>query len=241
MANVVLLNNKEHQNLRLITRRGADLGDNMWFAVTFPQEFRLCQSSYPLFLYRDPQKDQLFPVAVFGFQHNENLFLKSNNWQDNYLPLSVQRQPFMIGRLQVQERGATTEQMVVHVDLDSPRLSQTEGEPLFLPMGGETELLKSIGGVLDALHHGMQDAAQFCQTLERLQLIEPVSVKIRLHDGSDHQMVGFWTIAEEALAKLDAATLHGLHQQGYLQAIYLMIASQGQVRRLIELKNLQGK
>jgi len=89
------------------------------------------------------------------------------------------------------------------------------------------------------LHTGMRDAEQFCQTLEALQLIEPVSVDIKLSNGKKHQMVGFYTIAEEPLSKLDAATLERLHQQGYLQAIYLMIASQGQIRRLIELKNQQ--
>jgi len=238
MANVVLLNNKQHQNLRLKTRRSADLGDNMWFAVTFPLEFRHCQSSYPLFFYKDPQNNQFFPVALFGFQHNENLFLH-NGWQDQYLPLSVQRQPFKIGRVQAESNGQLVEHMVVHVDLDSPRISETEGEPLFLPLGGESDLLLSIGGALEALHEGMADAERFCKTIEELQLMEPVSVSIKLNNGKQHQMVGFWTIAEEPLAKLDAATLGRLHEQGYLQAIYLMIASQGQIRKLIELKNQQ--
>ncbi|MCB1609598.1 MAG: SapC family protein, partial [Xanthomonadales bacterium] len=48
MPNHVLLNNVEHQDLRVITRRGADLGDQVMFAVTFPDEFRSIQAHFPI-------------------------------------------------------------------------------------------------------------------------------------------------------------------------------------------------
>jgi hypothetical protein len=53
-------------------------------------------------------------------------------------------------------------------------------------------------------------------------------------------MIGFYTINEETLAGLSADALAKLHQQGYLQAIYMTLASQSNVRDLLNLKNAQG-
>lgn len=238
MTHAVLLNAADHADLRVITARGAEYGDNQWFATTFPLEFRSCAGCYPLFFFKDNQSQQIFPVALFGFQHGENLFLKTG-WQEQYLPLSVRRQPFLIGRQQVREDGMLREQRVLHIDLAHPRVSKQAGEPLFLPYGGQTPFLQDMAGLLETLHLGMQDANNFVAMLEQYQLLEPVTVNVTLKDGSSHQLVGFLTIAEEQLAKLDGTALAQLHQQGYLQAIYLMIASQAQIRQLVALKNQQ--
>ena len=40
MANNVLLNSIEHQNIKIITERSAEYGDNVWYALTFPSEFK---------------------------------------------------------------------------------------------------------------------------------------------------------------------------------------------------------
>lgn len=241
MTQAVLLNAADHADVRVITARGAEYGDNQWFATTFPLEIRSCAACYPLFFFKDPQQQQIFPVALFGFQHGENLFL-SAGWQEQYLPLSVRRQPFFIGRQQVREDGTVKEVRVLHIDLEHPRVTRgdsADGEPLFLPYGGQTPFLQDMASMLETLHLGMQDAKNFVALLEQYQLLEPVTINVTLKDGGTHQLVGFLTIAEEQLAKLDGTALAQLHQQGYLQAIYLMIASQGQIRQLVALKNQQ--
>ncbi|WP_430456411.1 SapC family protein [Rheinheimera sp.] len=242
MTQPVLLNAADHADVRVITARGAEYGDNQWFATTFPLEMRSCAACYPLFFFKDTQSQQIYPVALFGFQHGENLFLQSG-WQEQYLPLSVRRQPFLIGRQQVREDGMVREQRVLHIDLDHPRVCRGDNpgaaEPLFLPYGGQTPFLQDMAGLLETLHLGMQDANNFVALLEQYQLLEPITVNVTLKDGSSHQLVGFLTIAEEQLAKLDGAALAQLHQHGYLQAIYLMIASQAQIRQLVTLKNQQ--
>ena len=40
MANFQLLNNVQHKDLRVIIDRSPHLGDNVWYAITFPNEFR---------------------------------------------------------------------------------------------------------------------------------------------------------------------------------------------------------
>jgi len=227
--------------LKVISQRGAIYGDNQWFALTFPKEFRTVQGTYPIFFYKDQQTGQLFPVALFGFQHMENLFLQHNNWQDVYIPISMRRPPFLIGQQRVVEDGAEQVHRVLHIDLDHPRVSETEGEALFLPYGGNSAFLDNIASMMETLHQGMEDARRFVDQLLELQLLEPVTMEMKMDDGQPHQLIGFYAVHEEKLAALTSDQVMHLQQQGYLQAIYMTLASQAQVMRLLRLKNQLAK
>lgn len=48
MTKAVLLNNVDHKDLRIVSRRGAGYGDNVMFATTFPAEFCPLQAYYPI-------------------------------------------------------------------------------------------------------------------------------------------------------------------------------------------------
>jgi len=230
MAHSVLLNNIDHHDLRVITRRGAEFGDNVMSAVTFPAEFRNLQAHYPIVLQKSHDGASLVPLALFGFEEGENLFLTKDGWDSTYLPLSLERHPFQI--------GVSGEQLMIHVDLDHPRVSRSEGEVLFLPQGGTTEFTDRISSVLTTIHEGLQATPGFIEALLRNELVESFVVDIEMKDGSQHRLVGFYTIHEERLAALSSEALMALHQAGYLQAIYMMVASMSQFRALIERKNL---
>ncbi|WP_418358530.1 SapC family protein [Shewanella basaltis] len=240
MSQHVLLNSIDHKDLKVNTRRSAALGDNLWYSVTFPQEFRSIQAHYPIFFHKDAATGQFYSVALFGFAQNENLFLSDAGWNATYVPLTVRRQPFLIGQQTVREDGVERLQRVIHIDLDHPRVSQTEGEALFLPYGGNTPLLDEVGEMLEVIHHGLIDSQRFIETLIEYQLLESFTLDIELDNGKKHQMIGFYTINENTLAELSAEALAQLHQQGYLQAIYMALASQSKVRDLLNLKNAQG-
>lgn len=238
MPNHALLNNKDHQHLRVITRRGAAYGDAVMSALTFPAEFRELQPHYPIVFAKNHDGTSFDALALFGFQQGENLFLGSgpglgNGWDAPVIPLTVQRQPFLIGR----PADGTDEGMLIHVDLDSPRLSETEGETLFLSYGGSSEYLERIAGALRTIHDGLETAKDFVAALLHLELLESFVLDIELEDGSQNRLAGFYTINEERLAQLDAQQLDRLHRAGYLQAIYMVLASMSQFRDLVERKN----
>jgi hypothetical protein len=239
MANHVLLNSTDHQNLKVITEREEKYGDNVWFTLTFPTEFRSVQAYYPIFFNKDSSTGQFYAVALFGFQENENLFLSKDGWQAPYIPLSVARQPFLIGVQKVVEDGEEKEQRVLHIDLEHPRVSQEKGEALFLEFGGNTPYLDNAADILETMHHGLIDSKLFMELLIEHELLEPFSLDMTLNDKSQNQMVGFYTINEDKLKTLTPDTLTKLHQLGYLQAIYMAIASQSNVRALMNKKNEQ--
>src|SRR5690606_34409629 len=97
MARHVQLNNIDHKHLRVDTRRGAALGDDVPFVATFPAEFRELQAYYPIVCRKDG-RGALSPVALLGFEEGRNLFLDGERWDAGYLPLAIERQPFLIGR-----------------------------------------------------------------------------------------------------------------------------------------------
>lgn len=234
--NYVMLNNVEHQDLRVITDRSAKYGDDVNFAMTFPLEFQNIQACYPIFFRKDEETGKFYPVALLGFEPRENLFLTESGWDAHYVPLSIRRHPFIIGFQQVKGEG-DTRKPVVSIDLGSPRVSKTEGEALFLPHGGTSDYLSSMTELLESIHLGHEMITVFIDALTELNLIESVNLGITLKDGSKNQLIGYYTINEEKLQQLDGEALARLHGYQFLHAIYMIIASLSCFRTLIEKKN----
>ena len=229
MSNHVLLNNVDHKDLRVVTRRGAELGDSVMLAITFPSEFRDLQAHYPIVFRKTPDGTSFEPVVLFGFQEGENLFLNEKGWDATYVPLAIERQPFLI--------GIGADGPMVHVDMSSPRVGKDEGEAIFLPHGGNTEFLENVNSTLLAIYEGVQSTPVFIGALLEHSLLESFVFDIELNDGSQHRMSGLYTINEDKLAALDGNALARLHQGGHLQAIYMAMASLSNFRALIDRKN----
>ena len=144
MANQVLLDNITHKDLKIDIGRSTRCGDNVTCTVIFPIEFRQIQSEYPIVFGKDAETGQFEPLAMFGLAENENLFLTDKGWNAGYIPLTLERQPFLIGFQTATVDGVDTEEPVVYIDMDSPRISQTEGQPVFLEHGGSSPYLEHI-------------------------------------------------------------------------------------------------
>ncbi|MES2442649.1 MAG: SapC family protein [Pseudomonadota bacterium] len=236
MTNTVLLNNVDHHDLRVITRHAPELGDSVNQLLVFPTEFESIQREYPIFL-RRKQDGEYQPVALLGLDRDENLFLDETGWQARYIPAIRQRGPFSI---EVQEQlvdGEPHAEPMIRVDLDDPRVSRSEGVPLFLPHGGNAPYLGHIAGVLRTIFVGNKLIAPMFAAFHEFGLIREAEVEIRLDDATLYRLPGYHTIAEDRLAALDGAALEALHRTGFLRAAFLAAASLANVNRLIELKN----
>lgn len=229
MPNPVLLNNIDHKDLRVITRRGAVYGDQLMAVPTFPAEFRDVQACYPIVFHKTTDGLGFEPLALFGFQDGENLFLKDERWDAPYIPMMVERQPFLI--------GINGTELMLNVDLDHPRVSRSEGEEVFKPHGGTTDYLDRANSLLFAIHEGMQALPGFLQALLDNELLESFTLDVELNDGSQNRLIGFYTINEDRLQALGGDAIVKLHQAGHLQAIYLILASLSNFRMLIDRKN----
>lgn len=235
MSNHQMVNNVDHKNLKINTKKCQELGDNVWYALTFPSEFRAVQAYYPIFFQKDPNTGKFVPVALFGFQNEENLFLTDKGWDAGYIPMAIARQPFLIGNKATSE--GQSDNRVLLIDMDSPRVNTEEGQPLFLEFGGNTDYLDHMASMMEALHQGVESNTDFINCLTELELLESFTLDVQLNDGSKHQMIGFYTINEDKLAQLPDDKMAGLVKSGYLMAIHMTLASQGNIGHLIKRKN----
>ncbi len=162
MTKHAVLNNVEHQDLRVITQRSAELGDDVMCAQLLPQEFRNAQNDYPIFFHKNSDTDKFLPYAMFGLEKNENLFLEGDSWDAGYMPFLVERGPFSIG---IQQKADNETGQVISIDLNHPRVSHTEGEALFLPHGGNTEYIERISYILHAIAEGTRESEAFVEDL----------------------------------------------------------------------------
>jgi hypothetical protein len=228
MTNNALLNNVEHQHLRVDTRRGIGLGDDVMYALTFPAEFRSVQAHYPI-VFRKTAEGGFQPIALFGFADGQNLFLDETNWHADYVPLSIERQPFLI--------GVDGDELMVHIDLDNPRVGNELGESVFLEHGGTSDFLERMNSILLTLYQGLQSTPAFVTALLEHDLLESFTLDVELDDGSRNRLAGFYVINEERLTGLDGTILGRLNRDGYLQPIYMAIASVSNFRALIARMN----
>lgn len=237
MANQVLLDNVAHKNLRIITTRSARYGDNIANTSVFPSEFRRVQAEYPIVFREDASEGYFEPVAMLGLEGGENLFLEDDTWNARYVPLMIQRQPFLIGFQQHTEGGVPVKEAVIYIDMNSPRISESEGEAVFLEHGGVSPYLEHVTSVLKAINEGHKYNKGFSDALIKYELLEPFALEVELNNGSKFKLLGFHTIDEEKLNALDGDALESLHSRGYLEHIYMTMASIANFSVLIQEKN----
>ena len=233
MARYELLNNVTHKDLRVATGFGPEFGDDVGMVPAFPSEFAELQREYPIFLKKGPGEDEWQSVALLGFEQRENLFLRDGRWNASYLPGAAAKGPFLIGFQEQHVDGEAIMEPVVHVDVEHPRVGRAEGEPLFLPHGGNTPYLEHVAGILRGIHDGSTFGKRMFAALDAAGLVEPVSLDVQLDAQHRVAVGGLHGIARERLASLDAAALFELNRAGYLEGAYLMLASLHNVRRLM--------
>ena len=225
MSNIVLLDSQSHRKLRVHARPAAHYGDDQRFVGVVVNEFHALAMHYPILFSKDADTGRFYCGAMMGFDAGENLFLEDHRTLGLYRPLNLQRGPFLAS-------GSD-----LAIDLDHPRVAQSGDQPLFTESGEPTAYLQSIMGLMRELRPGLERTRVFIDTLLRLALIEPVTISARFDDGTDHEFKGLYTVNRDQLNELADAAVLDLFRRGYLQLIYLMLASLKHVSALARRKN----
>jgi hypothetical protein len=208
MSNVVLLDSQLHRTLRVHAAPSAHYGDNQRFVAVAVNEFHALALHYPILFSKEADTGQFYCGAMLGFDAGENLFVDEHRTLTMYRPLNLQRGPFL------------TSGSDLAIDLDHPRVAPSGDQELFTEAGEPSRYLRI-----------------FIDTLLSLKLIEPMTISTRFDDGSDREFTGLYTINRDQLKELADAAVLDLFRRGYLQLIYLMLASLDQVSALAQRKN----
>ncbi len=235
MSKIVLLNNIDHQDLRVGVMRGAAFGDSVNQVLVVPTEFQELQREYPIFLRRD--NNEIKAVALLGLDPGENLYLDGNDWNARYIPAIQARGPFSIGLQKSEQAGEEQVEAKINIDMDHPSVGKDEGYPLFLPEGGNAPYLEHVSAILRLLHDGVNLQNDFYNTLDEMGLIEDIVMKVDVNPTVSYDMPGFLTVGLDKLRNLDGTNLEKLSRSGYLHLTYLLASSTSNINRLIEMKN----
>lgn len=233
MPRYEMLNNIAHRDLRVLTDFGAEFGDAVGMVPAYPSEFAELQREYPIFLRRDATTGAWQSVALLGFEQHENLYLQDGRWNASYLPGAAAKGPFLIGFQDAGFDGDAAGETVIHVDLDHPRVSVVQGQPVFLPHGGNTPYLDHIAAVLRGIHEGVTFAAGMFTALDAHGLVQPTTLDVQIDTAHRVSVSGLHAIDRDRLSQLDGDALAALNRSGYLEGAYLMLASLHNMRRLI--------
>ncbi|TIX50970.1 SapC family protein [Alteraurantiacibacter aquimixticola] len=227
----VLLNNVDHHDLRIITRGGSEFGDSVNQVMVFPTEFEQVQREFPIVLRKDGE-GKLRPVALLGLDRDENLFLgPDGGWLCENVPALLQRGPFSIAA-----PGGGQGDPQIMIDPDHPRVSKSEGEPIFLEHGGNAPVLEKMLGVLRAIYVGNGLLDPMVEAFEAAGLLRPFNLQLRVGPDKAYAISDAVTIDRERLAALGGEDLAALNKSGFLQSAFLIAASLGNLQRLVDRK-----
>jgi hypothetical protein len=225
MTNIVVLNSVTHRDVRVQAEAAAKFGDNQRFVQVVVAEFPLLVTHYPILFSKDTETGGFLCGAMLGIDEGENLFLKEGKGHEAYRPLNLQRVPFFVAGDDLA------------IDLDHPRIAAHTGQSLFNEQGAPTPYLESIKAAFQQLKPGVEMTRRFIETLLKLDLLERIDIVLGFDDGTKRNLADLYTVNQDVLRKLPDAAVIELFRRGYLQLIYLLIASLKQIPVLAQKKN----
>ena len=180
----------------------------------------------PLVFIQDPKTNKHHVVAMLGIEPGQNLFLQDGKWNAPHIPMNIIRYPF-----DVRPDG---DKLGVYIDENSDLIKE-EGQPLFKEDGNPSDFLNNRQQLLGDLANSEMLTQQFVSKVVELDLLNPMQLRVQYSNGQGRNVGGILTIDEKKLVELADEQVVELHRAGFMGALYAMMLSLGQLKRLIEL------
>lgn len=174
-------------------------------------------------------KAQIAPIAVFGMQEGENLYVEHGRWRAQYLPALLRAYPFGIARLD-------DTRVAVVIDEGWAGWSRTAGEPLFQADGQPAAHLAAMRDHLEKVEAEIGRTRLFGQMLLDAGLLTSMRFEATAADGQKFAVDGFLAVDEKAFAALPDDRVLQLHKSGALALVHAHQISLRHMRRLVDWK-----
>lgn len=226
-----------HAKLRV--KQSQDFGHAKTFnlAAVSLAELSAVAANYPIVFIQNPDNKEYRPVAMFGLRPGENDFYVEKGWDATYIPLMIQRHPFLIG---FDDRVEDSNTLTICLDKNSTLFSEDEGIAMFTEAGEETDYLNSRKNLLSAIFEGEKITDKFTQKVTELGLLVPLELLLQPQEGEPRKVSGMFTIDERKMRALTAEQVTELHTLDFLPACYIIMCSLFQMHELMRLRNLKS-
>ena len=232
---ISILDSDLHRAVCVDTRARPEYGDLVNRTLALSAEFNELHREFPLLLRKTDQAPGFVAYAILGFEKDENLFIEGDRWTAAYVPATLARGPFSLGYVRAENGGDVPAEIKVMIDDQHPRL-RAGGQPVFLPLGGETPYLTGIKRVLQTVDAGMRADQVLYRELAALELLEEIKLEISVYPELRYDFSGCYGINQQRFAGLEAEPLLRLHRLGLLAPIYFLMSSLGNFQKLVNLK-----
>jgi len=228
--NVVPVSHSKHKNVKIKSIDNFDFVKNVHLGSVMVHEFARVAPTYPIIFLEAPDKDAFKPVALFGLEAGENLFIKDNKWQAAYIPAIIRRYPFVLAGSQDSDR------YTVCIDEGNRFVNEEEGQALYDEDGNPSEVLEKVKRYLQELQQMELFTAEFVRYLAQKNLFTPMNMNLRVGQQVK-SITGAYIINENHLNNLSNETFLEMREKRYLPVIYAHLTSLGQMDRLVGLKD----
>jgi SapC len=236
---ISILTSDQHRSVAVDTRARPEYGDTVNRAIALSAEFNELHREYPLLLRKTNEEPGFIAHAVLGFEKDENLFVEGDRWTSTFIPATLARGPFSLGYIRAEDGNSSPPgikpEMKVMIDDQHPRL-RADGQPVFLPLGGESPYLEGIKRVLQTVDAGLRVDRLLYRELVAMDLLEEVKIQISVFPELRYDFSGYHTINQKKLAALGSDQLLRLHRLGLLGPVFFLVSSLGNFQKLINLK-----
>jgi len=236
----VILNNENHLAVKVDTRATKEFGDQVNRAIALSSEIADLHKEFPILLHRNAQTGELVGHAILGLDKDENLFIENERWITHAVPAAHARGPFSVGYHHNESKDGVVDQPVILIDEKDPRIG-SQGQAIFLEMGGDTPYLEGIRRVLQIIDAGLKADRSLYPMLQNMGLLEEVNIRISLNADEHYDFNNYFTVSEKKVAELSGEQLNELNKTGALPVVFFLLSSLGNFQRLITLKNTKNQ
>lgn len=227
LAKPVALSNELHKDLKVLPQFSLESVTDRHVAPLMLQEFVSAAPHYPIFFLKTNDSDDYNAVTVFGLTENQNLFIKNNKFEGQYLPVALRAYPFSLAQ-------ASDEQLILCVNEESDIVSKTEGQALFDAEGKATEFFQSVNTFFKDYIDASNVSRNIMKQLDEMGLFKADGLQYRDAAGTERRVNGFFVIDREKFDALTDEQFLSLRKFGVLPAIYAHFASLDRITNVIE-------
>lgn len=230
----VLINNEIHASTRIGKgASGFSFAASAHSIMLAGVEFQEACRFFPI-LFANSDNGSVIPLALLGLQSGENLFVGlAGEWLAEYVPAYLRRYPFITTTTDDGKEMVCIDEVYEGIDAE-------DGEALFID-GEPSPHLKGIMDFLIDFNKQMSATEMACGQIAGNGLFKPMTINVKLDDGSAFSLTDFQVIDEQKLIGLEKDAVDGLFRSGALAMIYSHLISLRCITGLLERKTRKSQ
>jgi len=184
------------------------------------------------------QAESPLPVAILGLEQKNYFVNSKGRWKDGtYVPAYVRKYPFIL--MDIPER----KEFALCIDEAAPQFkaSGAKGALTLFEDDKPTEATRNALEFCTAYQNHYQITRAFCEGIRDAGLLMPTRSDIKLANGREIHLGGFFAIDEKKVGELSDETIVDFHKKGWLPLIYASLISYSNWKLLVDMASEEDK